>query len=286
MFNFRTSCRSVRFAAAILSILFANPLFGVSQSPAPQASSTNATAGEELNLGVEAYKSSRYDDAIDHFLKAEELDPASTTAKQYLATALAQNVVPGLDTPDNLKTAQQAIDIFQQVLAKEPHDVNSMKQVAAIYFSTKKFDDARDWQKKVLDEDPKNAGAAYTIGVIDWVLAHQNVVAALTPAGLYDDGEGNAKAPPDLMAAIKAKNSALVDEALQYLNQALEDRPDYTDAMAYVNLIYRRKADVDYDNPALRDQDVAVARKWMRKSMATSKVNQEKKFATPRTEQP
>jgi len=43
-------------------------------------------------------------------------------AKSYLATALAQNVVAGLDTPDNLSTAQQAIDIFNEVLAKDPHD--------------------------------------------------------------------------------------------------------------------------------------------------------------------
>ena len=55
-------------------------------------------------------------------------------AKTYLATALAQNVVPGLDTPENLKTAQQAIDIFKEVLAKDPNDVNSLKQIAGIYF--------------------------------------------------------------------------------------------------------------------------------------------------------
>ncbi len=65
-------------------------------------------------------------------------------AKSYLATALAQNVVPGLDTPENLKNAQQAISIFQEVLAKEPNDVNSLKQIAAIYFSIKKFDEAKE----------------------------------------------------------------------------------------------------------------------------------------------
>ncbi len=64
-------------------------------------------------------------------------------AKSYLATALSQNIVPGLDTPDNLKTAQQAISIFQEVLAKDPNDVNSMKQIAGIYFNIKKLDDAQ-----------------------------------------------------------------------------------------------------------------------------------------------
>lgn len=105
-------------------------------------------ARDHLNKGVDAYKSAKYDEAIDHFQKATELDPSLPMAKSYLATALAQNVVAGLDTPENLKTAQSAISMFQEVLDKEPTDVNSMKQIAGIYFSIKKLDDAEVWQKK------------------------------------------------------------------------------------------------------------------------------------------
>src|SRR6201993_4901611 len=87
-------------------------------------------ARDQLNKGVEAYKAARYEEAIGHFQKATELDPSLPMAKSYLATALAQNVVPGLDTPENMKTDQQAISMFQEVLAKHPSDVNSMKQIA------------------------------------------------------------------------------------------------------------------------------------------------------------
>ena len=100
-------------------------------------------ARDQLNKGVDAYKSARYEEAIGHFQKATQLDPSLPMAKSYLATALAQNVVPGLDTPDNLKTAQQAISMFQEVLDKDPSDVNSLKQIAGIYFSIKKFDEAK-----------------------------------------------------------------------------------------------------------------------------------------------
>ena len=113
-------------------------------------------ARDQLNKGVDAYKSARYEEAIGHFQKATQLDPSLPMAKSYLATALAQNVVPGSDTPDNLKTAQQAIAIFQEVLDKDPNDVNSLKQIAGILYSVKKLDDARDWQKKVLKVDPKD----------------------------------------------------------------------------------------------------------------------------------
>jgi len=238
-------------------------------------------ARDELNKGVDAYKIQRYEEAIGHFQRATQLDPELPMAKSYLATALAQNVIPGLDTPDNLKTAQQAISIFQEVLQKDPSDVNSLKQIAGIYFSIKKFDDAKAWQKKVLAVDPKDPEAAYTIGVIDWTEAHEHTLAALVPVGVTDDGEGNAKAPKQVMEPLKAQNGPLVEEGLQYLNQAVANRPNYDDAMAYLNLIYRRKADVDYGDAAAVKADVAAADEWRQKAMGTRKANEEKKNAGP-----
>lgn len=234
-------------------------------------------ARDQLNKGVDAYKAARYEEAIGHFQKATQLDPSLPMAKSYLATALAQNVVPGLDTPDNLKTAQQAIDMFKDVLNKDPNDVNSLKQIAAIYFSVKKFDEAKDWQKKVLAVDPKDAEAAYTIGVIDWTKAHENALRGLQGAGQNDDGEGNTKAPKKVLEQIADQNGPLVDEGLRYLNQAIANRPNYDDAMTYLNLTYRRKADVDFkDQDAVR-ADVAAAKDWTAKAMGTRKQNEEKK---------
>ncbi len=234
-------------------------------------------ARDQLNKGVEAYKSAHYEEAIGHFQRATELDPSLPMAKSYLATALAQNVVPGLDTPENLKTAQQAISIFEEVLAKEPNDVNSMKQIAGIYFSVKKLDDAEQWQKKVLAVDPNDPEAAYTVGVIDWTKAHENTLQALVPAGINDDGEGNVKAPKKILEQISEENTPLVTEGLEYLNRALADRPTYDDAMAYVNLTYRRKADCDYKDPAEVKADVDQATHWMQQTLATRKANEQKK---------
>jgi tetratricopeptide (TPR) repeat protein len=234
-------------------------------------------ARDQLNKGVDAYKSARYEEAIGHFQKATQLDPTLPMAKSYLATALAQNVVPGLDTPDNMKNAQQAIGIFQEVLLKDPTDVNSLKQIAGIEFSIKKLDEAKAWQKKVLAVDPKDAEAAYTVGVIDWTQAHENALKVLLPAGINDDGEGNAKAPKNVMAPLKAQNAPLVDEGLRYLSQAVVNRANYDDAMAYLNLIYRRKADVDWGNEAARRDDIAKADEWRTKAMGTRKSNEEKK---------
>ena len=238
-------------------------------------------ARDQLNKGCEAYKAGHYDEAIEHFQKATELDPTLPMAKTYLATALAQNVVPGLTTPDNLKTANQAMDIFKQVLAQNPNDVNSMKQIAGIYFSINDMDNAETWQKKVLAYDPKDPEAAYTIGVIDWKKAHQNKLNALQAAGLNDDGKGNVKAPKKVMEPLAQENAPLVEEGMKYLTMAIDNRPNYDDAMQYLNLIYRNKADVDYGNAAAVAQDLAQAEDWTHKAMDMRKANEEKKNQAP-----
>jgi len=238
-------------------------------------------ARDQLNKGVEAYKSAHYEEAIGHFQKATQLDPKLPMAKTYLATALAQNVVPGLETPENLKSAEQAVSLFKDVLANDPKDVNSIKQIAGIYYQIKRTDDAKVWQKKVLEQDPKDPEAAYTIGVIDWDQAHKNVLSTLGGAGLNDDGQGNLKAPKKVMEQIKSQNAPLVDEGLTYLNQAVASRDNYDDAMAYLNLIYRRKADVDFGNAGAVKEDLAKADEWRTKAMGVRKANEEKKNQGP-----
>jgi len=236
-------------------------------------------ARDQLNKGVASFKAGRYEEAIAHFQNAENLDPKLPTAKAFLATALSQNVVPGLTTPDNIKTAQQAIDTFQQVIAQDPTDVNSLKGVASLYFNIKKLDEARDWQKKVLAIDPKDPEAAYTIGVIDWTQAHENL---LKMTGNNDDGAGNVKLLTKKNCEdIQQQNAPLVEEGLKYLNMAIENRPSYDEAMAYLNLTYRRKADVDCGNAAAVKADVDAATEWNHKAMGTRKENEAKKDKGP-----
>lgn len=261
----RISALAIALAGMVLSISGCNRL----------------AARDQLNKGVDAYKSGKYEEAIGHFQKATELDPTLPMAKSYLATALSQNIVPGLDTPDNLKTANQAISIFQEVLSKNPDDVNSLKQIAGIYFNIKKLDDAKIWQKKVLAVDPKDPEAAYTIGVIDWTEAHQNKLKELSAVGMDDDGKGNVKAPKKVMDQIKQENAPLVEEAMNYLNQAIANRPNYDDAMQYMNLIYRNKADIDFGNADAVKADLASADEWTSKAMGTRKANEEKKDKGP-----
>ena len=105
-------------------------------------------ARDQLNKGIQAFKNARYEEAVGHFQNSIELDPNYDQAKLYLATAYSYQVVPNLDTPENLKIAQKAIDGFQAVLAKDPNDLTALKQIASIDRNIKKFDEAKEYEDR------------------------------------------------------------------------------------------------------------------------------------------
>ncbi len=94
-------------------------------------------ARDQLNRGVQSFKGANYEEAIEHFKNAVNLDGDLRVAKMYLATAYAQQYVPGVETPENLRNAQLAIEQYKQVLEKDPNNVTSLKGIAFLYMQQK-----------------------------------------------------------------------------------------------------------------------------------------------------
>ncbi|MGO8719610.1 MAG: tetratricopeptide repeat protein [Acidobacteriaceae bacterium] len=229
-------------------------------------------ARDQLNKGVNAFKTARYEEAINHFQQAVALDPSLPMARLYLATAYSQQVIPNLQTPDNLKNAQLAIQNFQMVLDKEPKNVNALKGIAALYLNIQNFDQAKTYQNRVIAVNPDDAEAYYTIGVIDWTLAYKNAIPVRQSLGLHDNGDPikDKKA----CEALAEENTPLVQEGLDALTKATQLKENYDDAMAYINLLYRRKADIECGDDAGRKADLATADEWVQKALAARKANQ------------
>jgi tetratricopeptide (TPR) repeat protein len=235
---------------------------------------TKLKARDQLVKGVQAFKAGKYEEAVDFFQKSVALDPSSSESHLYLATAYSYQVVPDLTTPENLAIAQKALNGFSDVLAQNPNDLDALRQVASIHRNIKQYDKAKQDELKIISLDPKDSEANYTIGVIDWTEAYKNATDALGAAGLQDDGEGNVKKSKAVCEKLVAENTDLVNGALQYLQQAVNINPNYDDAMQYLNLAYRRKADLECGNDAARKADLAQADVWVQKAMGARRANE------------
>ena len=230
-------------------------------------------ARDQLNKGVTSYKNAKYEEAIDHFQQAVSLDPSLLNARLYLATAYAQQYIPGVDAEDNNRMGQQAIDQYKAVLERDAKNINSVKGIAYIYLQMKKFEDAKAYYRKALEIDPNDPEPYYSIGVIDWTQTYQPRMDERAKLGLKPEEPLKDK---KVCADLKEKNTANVQDGIDSLNKALQLRPDYDDAMAYMNLMYRERADLQCDDAAARAADLKTADDWVDKTMATKKAKAEK----------
>jgi tetratricopeptide (TPR) repeat protein len=233
-------------------------------------------ARDQLNKGVQAFKNVRYEQAIENFKNAVAYDPQLSVARLYLATAYAQLYIPGADTPENNRNAEQAIDEFKKVADSNPPKetkAHSLKGIASLYFNMKKLPEAKEYYRKVAELDPNDPEAYYSIGVIDWTLAYQPRMEARAKLGLQPTEPLKDKKVCD---QLRTTNMDKIEEGRQSLEKALQLRQDYDDAMAYLNLVYREEADVTCNDPAKRQELLKQADTWVDKTMATKKAKAEK----------
>jgi tetratricopeptide (TPR) repeat protein len=233
---------------------------------------------DQLTKGIAAFKNAQYEQATSFFQNAVRLDPTSQDAKLYLATTYAYQVVPNLKTPENLAIAQKALDGFNAVLAKDPNDIGALKQIASIDRNIQQLEQAKVDELKVIALAPNDPEAYYIIGSIDWNQEHyNNTVPILAADGLTDDGQGNVKKSKGACAKLQAANTALVNDALKNLQKAIELNQNYDDAMQYLQLTYRSKANLECGDDAARKADLAQADQWIQKAMGARKENELKK---------
>lgn len=229
-------------------------------------------ARDQLNKGVQSYKNAQYEAAIQHFKRAVELDPKLTNARLYLATAYAQQYIPGADTEENNRYANSAIDEYKNVLQTDPNNVGSVKGIAYLYLQMKKFDQAKEYYNRAAKIDPRDPESYYSVAVIDWTQSYQPRMEERAKLGLSPtDPLKDKKVCEDL----KTKNEANVEDGIKNLNTALKLRPDYDDAAAYMNLLYRERADYGCNSDESK-ADLKTADEWVDKTMAIKKKKAEK----------
>ncbi len=99
----------------------------------------------QLNEAARAYKAAQYTEAEQHSRRALELDPGNPTARSFIARTIHAQYRPGVQTPENLAKAREAIQAYQEILADDPKNEEAYKAIAYLYGATKEDDKLREW---------------------------------------------------------------------------------------------------------------------------------------------
>ena len=248
---------------------------------------------DQMNQGVQAYKSNKYADAVKHFKEAVRLDPGNQNAQLYLATSYMIQWVPGADSPDNQKNYNMAKQEFDRVLQKDPKNSLALASMASMAYNSASagnqeqkmaaLEDAKKWNERRIEVDGKDSEAYYYLGVIDWAEAFTPIQTARVNAHMKADDPGplkDAEAAPEKKGKgkkaaaassgvkddLKTKYWNTIQQGLDDLKKCLSIDAENEDAMSYMNLLLREKAVLE-DSPEAAKADIAQAEDWSNKSL-------------------
>lgn len=238
-------------------------------------------ARDSLNKGVAAYKATKYEEAARKFKEAIEADPTFDVARLYLATSYMSQWIPGADSPENNQLAKNAEAEFQNVLSKDPKNKLAIESIASMRYNQanafpnlddklRVMDEAKVWYTKLVEVDPTNSKAYYSLGVISWSKWYPKYKAAREAAKMKQEDPGPIK-DKKIREELKTGYGALVEEGIGHLSKAVEIDKIYDDAMAYLNLLIRERADLA-ENPDDYKKDIATADDWVSKALEAKKI--------------
>jgi len=240
----RSSASSFRRAAALLALVVLAAGF---------SGCNKLKARDLLNKGVGAFKNGQYDAAVEDFKQAKDLDPSLLNARLYLATAYASQYIPGAPSEQNRNIGKQAIAEFKEILQTNPDNLSAIDGIGSILFQMagtpydpKLFEESKSYHQKHIQQKPEDPEPYYWIGVIDWTLAFRanaEMRKDYNEKNIRKQVKDTDPLPAGIRGEYLAKYGSLIDEGVADLQKAISIRPDYDDAMAYLNLLYRRKAD-------------------------------------------
>jgi len=243
-------------------------------------------ARDRLNKGVNAYKSGQFDQAIEDFKQAKDLDPSLTNAQLYLATAYASQYVPGAPSQENINNGNQAIAEFKNILDNDPNNLAAIDGIGSILynmggspFDAAKLNESKSYHEKHIQIKPEDPEPYYWVGVIDWSLAfraNKDMRDAYNQKSKKPIKESDPM-PPALAMEFASKYGPVVDDGIANLQKAMTLRTEYDDAMAYLNLLYRQKADMETSKEA-READLQQADDLVERVKA---IKQKKANMTP-----
>ncbi len=158
---------------------------------------------------------------------------------------------------------------YLDVLAVEPANKQAIQGMMLLYTNSKQFTEAHEWALKAIQADASAKGAYYTAAFVDWAMTYPDYAQARQAAGMkpWDPG-----IIPDasLRQSVRTQHGAQIEDGFRMLQVALQLDPNYSDAMAYMNLLYRIQAGIA-DTQAQYTDSIAQADMWVDKALAAKR---------------
>lgn len=253
---------------------------------APLVGCQKIQARADFKRGNKFYKDENYKAALSEFQNGLRLDPNADFAWRSVGLSAMALFRPGDKSPDNLKFADTAVDAFQKYLKFKPQDSRTEEYLVGLWVNAEQYDKAIDYLKKQRQAHPEdtklNQGIVSVMikalrfkDALDWANDHARKDAQL----YYQVGtQAWSKSYNDPTVTLDDRIK-IVDIGLDAMQRAVEERPDYMEAMVYYNLLYREKAKLTLD-PKVKDQLLAKADEWRTKALEL-KDRQKQKPPTP-----
>jgi hypothetical protein len=173
-----------------------------------------------------------------------------------------------------------AVQEFGEVLKKEPNNPLALAMMASIAYNaalsgtpeqkTAALEDAKKWNQRRIEANPKDAEPYYYLGVIEWSKAFVPIQTARGQLKMASTESGPIK-DTKVRAELKEKYGQSIDVGISNLTKCLAIDNENEDAMTYMNLLLRKKADLE-DTPEEAKADIAKAEDWFNKSIDTKKM--------------
>jgi tetratricopeptide (TPR) repeat protein len=241
-------------------------------------------AKNELNEAAHSYREGNYIEAEQHSRKALELDPDNKTALSFIARTIHAQYKAGVQAPENVAKANEAIQAYQRILETDPKNDEAYKAIAYLYEALKEDDKLKAWITSRANDSSvapeKRAESYIVLASKNWDCSFKITELPTTKTTTLQEGNRavvsykKPKEPKDFDTAQKC-----VKRGLEEVENAIKLDPNSEAAWSYkTNLLLEASKLAEMDGKTEQKTELDKQREAAQKrTNALSEANQKKK---------
>lgn len=240
-------------------------------------------ARTEIKKGNEFFKAGQYQTALAAYQDALRLDPNEPKLHKNIGLAYMGMYQPGSKHPKDLEYAAKAIEHLKTYTETVPADRKAREFLVSMYLATERYDDAIAFYQGMVKENPSDVKAMQSLAQMYFKKGDVDHALEWLRKRLAAETSPEAKAEVYYFIGVQAwdrsynfpdippvERARIVDEGIDALNKALQIRPEYFEALSYLNLLYREKAKIDPD-PAKKQEFTDTANRYLAQALELRK---------------